>query len=75
MGDKNSPSASYSGGQRALDGLTVYAESEHGETDVLVRACMPFSGALLSIARDLDARPERWRITVISSPSQYGWIA
>lgn len=69
MTSRRPPSGAYSGGVRALDGMTVFAESEHGEQDALVRSCMPQRGALLSIARELDERPARWRVVCISSPS------
>ena len=59
----------WNGGTRALDGITVFCETDDGERGVLVRSCMPPETGLLSICRELDERPERWYITVISSPT------
>src|SRR5947199_109616 len=59
----------YSGGMRAQDGVTVFASTDAGERDVFVLAGLPMRGALLCIARELDARAESWYIDVISSPT------
>lgn len=69
MSTRRASDAPWNGGLRAMDGLTVFVESEHGERDVLVRACMPLRGALVSVARELDKRPDRWRVTCIASPT------
>ncbi len=63
------PVTPYSGGTRALDGVTVFASTDEGERAVFMRACMPIRGALLSVARELDARGGRWYVDVISSPT------
>lgn len=65
-GKRNAP---YSGGMRALDGLTVFASSSAGVDAVLSRRCMPLRGALLSICRELDSWDGEWHIDVISSPT------
>jgi hypothetical protein len=59
----------YNGPTRAADGLTVFASRNDGASLVLVRAGMPLRDALREICDVLDAKPGRWYIDVISSPS------